>query len=58
MTGWKTYTAAAGLAVWAVFGMLTGSHDQSTMLQLLIEAAALVGLRHAITTQTNKRRTF
>jgi hypothetical protein len=52
MTGWKTYLAAAGLAVFAVGGYFAGVHDQAEMVKYLLEAAALAGLRHAITTST------
>lgn len=49
-TGWKTYTAAAIMAVYGVGGYLLGLHSVDQMVTMLTTAAGLAGLRHATTT--------
>lgn len=48
MSGWKTYTAAALMAAYAVGGYYFGWHDSGRMTEMLLQAAALAGLRSAI----------
>ena len=54
MAGYKTYAAAALMAAYAVVGCLMGWHGVDTMTQLLLNAAALAGIRHSNTTETKK----
>lgn len=54
MTGKKTYIAAAVMAAYAVAGYVLSIHTSDTMMQLLLTAAGLAGLRHGITTETQK----
>lgn len=46
LNGYKSYLAAAGMLVLAAFQAYTGHYIQAA--QLLLHAAAVVGLRHAI----------
>lgn len=46
--GKKTYAAAVAMAVFAVLGLYLGQLDQAEAVRLLVEAAAIVGLRDAI----------
>jgi hypothetical protein len=46
MSGWKTYTAAAGLIGLAIYQATQGQYDQA--IQSLMAGIAALGLRHAI----------
>jgi hypothetical protein len=54
MAGKKTYIAAAAMAIYAVVGCVFGIHSSDTMIQLLLNAAGIAGLRHGITNDSNK----
>jgi hypothetical protein len=55
MSGWKTYVAAGALAAYAVFAFVSGTIEQAAMIELLLQAAALAGLRHAVATKSLAR---
>ncbi len=53
MSGMKTYVVAALTALYGVGGYVLGLHGADVMLQCLLAAAGLAGLRHAQTTEMN-----
>ena len=48
MNGWKTYSAAIALVVFAITGYFTGQLEGPRAFELLAGAVGLTGLRHAI----------
>ncbi len=46
--GKKTYLAAAGLALFALLGLALGQHSPDEAFKLLLEAASIASLRHAV----------
>jgi len=48
LRGRKTYTAAALLAAYAVFGWMIGQHDGGQTVQLIFEAIMAATIRHGI----------
>ena len=48
LNGRKTYLAAGLLAAFAIIGAITGQLEAAKVGELLVEALALVGLRHAV----------
>lgn len=55
MSGWKTYSVAAALCAFAFTGLATGKIDGNHALELILEALALMGLRHAIATEAKAK---
>lgn len=54
MTGTKTYIVAALMAVYAIGGYLLGLHGTDVMMNTLLTAAGIAGLRHSNTTEVEK----
>lgn len=54
MAGTKTYLVALATAAYGVAGYFLGYHGADVMMQCLLAAGGLVGLRHGITTEVNK----
>lgn len=54
MAGYKTYLVALATAAYGVGGYLLGLHGADVMLQCLLAAGGLAGLRHGVTTETAK----
>jgi len=48
MNGKKTYLAAAGMVLYALSGLALGQVDPSEAWPLILQAAAIFGLRHGI----------
>lgn len=48
LDGYKTYIAAAGLALFGLLGLALGHLSGAEAGQLLIEALAIAGLRHGV----------
>ena len=46
--GYKTYLTAAAIAVYAIAGVVLGLHSQDRVIELFLQAFALVGLRHGV----------
>ena len=46
--GYKTYLTAAAIGVYAIAGVALGLHSQDRVIELFLQAFALVGLRHGI----------
>ena len=46
--GYKTYLTAAAIGVYAIAGVVLGLHSQDRVVELFLQAFALVGLRHGI----------
>jgi len=46
--GYKTYLTAAAIAVYAIAGVALGLHSPDRVVELLLQASALIGLRHGI----------
>ena len=46
--GWKSYLAALGLLVFAIYGLTTGNLTTDQGIALIINALAVFGLRNAI----------
>lgn len=54
MSGYKSYIVAGALALYALAGLTSGKLDANRAFELIIEAAALVGIRHAVSKSTPK----
>lgn len=52
LEGKKTYIVAAGMVAYAVIGAALGYVEIDRAIELLMEAAALAGLRNGIKTDT------
>jgi len=48
LRGYRTYVSALLLFLFGVYGLVTGSLDQSQAIEVILEAAALAGLRAAV----------
>jgi len=48
MNGRKTYIVGIAMIVYAVAGVASQSHDFSSAIELILEALAIMGLRHGI----------
>ena len=46
--GYKTYIVAGLMAVYAIAGGVLGYHDWNDAAAMLLEAAAIAGLRHGV----------
>ena len=46
--GYKTYLTAAAIGVYAIGGFAMGLHSQDRVIELFLQASALIGLRHGI----------
>ena len=46
--GYKTYVAAGAMFVFALYGLITNKLDQNQAIEMILEAAAIVGLRNAV----------
>ena len=46
--GYKTYLTAAAIGVYAIAGVVLGLHSQDRVIELFLQAFALVSLRHGI----------
>lgn len=48
MKGYKTYVIAVLMVIFAVSGVIIGKMSMAEAIQLLLNAAGLAGLRHAV----------
>jgi len=48
MNGRKTYIVGIAMIVYAVAGVASQSHDFNSAIELILEALAIMGLRHGI----------
>ena len=48
LNGNKTYLAAAGMIAYAVIGLALGLHTSDKAVELILQALAIIGLRHGI----------
>lgn len=54
MNGWKTYLVCAVAIIYAVSGILSGNLDGNTAVGIILAALGAAGLRHGITTTSQK----
>ena len=52
--GYKTYLTAAAIGVYAIGGFAMGLHSQDRVVELFLQAFALVGLRHGIAKESRR----
>ena len=48
LSGYKTYTAAAGMVLYAIIGQVLQLHDADQSMSLFMQALAIAGLRNSI----------
>lgn len=48
MSGWKTWTAAAGSILWGIGGYLAGVHDVDVAVAFVTGGLAMLGVGHKI----------
>ena len=54
LNGYKSYIAATGLLLFAVYGFITGHLTQDVTIPLIFNALAVFGIRNAITNSSNQ----
>lgn len=54
LSGWKVYILGVGAILTAIATYMNGGIDEKTLVETVWAALVAMGLRHGITTETNK----